>query len=56
MNNKGLLAVIAVILLGIFGVLAMQYHESQKSPAEKIAEGVSDSVDHIGDELSGKSK
>lgn len=51
MNNRGLLIVIALVLLGILGVLAAQYHENQKSPGEKISEGISETVEDIGDQI-----
>ena len=51
MNNKGLLVLIAVILVGILGVLVMQYQERQKSPMEKIGDSVSETVEEIGDEI-----
>jgi hypothetical protein len=49
--NKGILVVIAIALLGIFGVLAMQYHEEQKSPGEKISEGIGEAAEEVGDEI-----
>lgn len=51
MNNKGILIVIALVLLGIFGIMAANYHENQKSPVEKISDGVSETVEEIGDEI-----
>ena len=51
MNNKGLLVIIALILVVIFGVLVVQYQEDQKSPVEQITEGVSEGVEEIGDEI-----
>lgn len=51
MNNKGLLVIIALVLVGILGVLFVQYKESQKSPGEKIVEGVNETVEEIGDEI-----
>lgn len=51
MNTKGLLIVIVLIFAGILGVMAMQYHERQKSPVEKIGEGISDTLDDVGKEI-----
>lgn len=45
MSNKGLLTIIIVILLGIFAVVAMNYHSD--SPAENFAEGVSEITEDI---------
>lgn len=51
MNNKGILVIIALILVGILGVLFVNYQENQKSPGEKISEGISETVEEIGDEV-----
>ncbi len=51
MNNKGLLVVIAVVLIGILGVMFMNYQESQKGPAEKIGDSVGEMVEEVGDEI-----
>jgi HAMP domain-containing protein len=51
MNNKGLLIVIALVLVGILGVLAMQYQERQKSPIERVGDSVSETVEEVGDEI-----
>lgn len=51
MNNKGLLVVIALILVGILGVMVVQYQERQKSPVEKIGEGVGEAIEEVGDEI-----
>lgn len=51
MNNKGLMIIIALILVGIFGVLVVQYQEDQKSPIEQISDGVNEGVEEIGDEI-----
>jgi hypothetical protein len=50
MDNKGLLAIIAVILIGIFGLLLFQ--ATEKSPEEKVADSISNTVDQIGDSVS----
>ena len=49
-DNKALLAFIAVILLAILGL--MIYQATQKTPEEKIADSVSDTLDSIGDAVS----
>lgn len=48
MGNKGILIIIAIILLGIFGVLAYQ---ANQSPMEQIGNGVTEGVEEIGDEI-----
>lgn len=50
-DNKGILVIIAVILLGIFGLLFIQQHE--KSPGDKVADAVSDVADDVGDAIDG---
>lgn len=49
-DNKVLLAFIAVILIAILGVLILQ--ATQKTPEEKIADSVSETLDDIGDAVS----
>ena len=51
MNNKGVLTIIAVILLALLGIVGMQYYEDQKSPGQKISEGISEGIEEIGDEI-----
>ena len=51
MNNRGLLIVIALILVGILGVMVVQYQESQKSPIENVGDSVGEAVEEIGDEI-----
>lgn len=51
MNNKGLLIVIALILVGILGVMVVQYQERQKSPIEKIGDSVGEAIEEVGDEI-----
>jgi hypothetical protein len=51
MNNRGLLIVIAVVLLGILGVLYMNHQEESKSTPQKIGESVEEVVEEIGDEI-----
>ncbi len=49
MNNTGLLAIIAVILLGILTISLIQANE--KSPTEKIGDSISETVEEVGDEI-----
>lgn len=49
MSNKALLTIVIVLLVGIGGVVLMQANE--KSPSEKIADGISDTADDIGDKI-----
>lgn len=46
-NNSGLLVIIAVVLIAILGVVV--YKANEKSPGEKIADSVSETVEDIGD-------
>lgn len=50
-NNKTLLAVIALAVIVIAGVLV--YQATEKSPEEKIADSISNTVDDIGDAATG---
>lgn len=49
MNNKGLLTIIAVLLLGIFTVVLIQANE--ETPAEQISNSVSETFEEVGDEI-----
>ena len=51
-DNKALLAFIAVILLAILGL--MVYQATKKTPEEKIADSVSETLDSIGNAVSQK--
>lgn len=52
MNQKnGILVIIAVVLIGIFAIMAVQMHEESETPAEKISEGVSEAFEEAGDEI-----
>ncbi len=50
-NNRGLLIVIAVILIGILGVMVVQYQKREKPLDERIGDGVSEVVEEIQDEV-----
>lgn len=49
MGNTGLLAVITVLLFGIFTVLFIQANEP--SPSEQVADSISNTIEEIGDEI-----
>ncbi len=49
-NNKLILAVIALLLLAILGFLIFQ--STQKTPEEKIADSISQTVEDIGNSIS----
>lgn len=49
MNTRGLLVVIAVILLGILGVVMIE--AGQDSPAEQMADDFGDLTEDVGDEI-----
>ncbi len=51
MSNKGLLVVIAVLLVGILGILAVQYQQREKPLDERIGDSISETVEEIGDEI-----
>ncbi len=50
MENKSLLAIIAVLLMGIFTVMVIQLN--QESPEEKVAESVSHAVNDVSHQVS----
>lgn len=49
-DNKALLAFIAVILVAILGLLI--YQTTKKTPEEKIADSVSETIEDIGNAVS----
>lgn len=51
MNNKGLLVVIAVLLVGIFSVMVFQYQKREKPLDERIGDSISETVEEVGDEI-----
>lgn len=51
MNNKGLLIVIALILVGILGVLVVQNQQRQESPIEQVGNSIGEAVEEVGDEI-----
>lgn len=52
-DNKAILAFIAIVLLSILGVLVYT-NFIEKTPEEKIADSVSDTLDSIGEAVNGK--
>lgn len=46
MDNKAILIVIALLLLGILGLLALK--ATEKTPEQKIADSISETVEDIG--------
>ena len=51
MNNKGLLVVIALILVGILGVMVVQYQQREKPLDQRIGDSVNEVVEEVGDEI-----
>ena len=49
MENKGLLAIIAVLLLGIFTVMVIQI--SEPTPEEQMADSVSDAISNVSHQM-----
>ena len=51
-TNKTLLIVIALLLVGILGILVLQ--SARKSPEEKAADAVAETVEEIGNSIQGR--
>ena len=51
MNRNVLLTLIAVGVLGIFGAMAYEINERDKSPVEKISDSISEAGEEISDEI-----
>ena len=49
MENRGLLAIIAVLLLGIFTVMVIQMNE--QTPEEQIADSFSHAVNNVSNQM-----
>lgn len=49
MGNKGLLTVIAVVLIGIFSIMIIQMNE--ETPAEQISDSISNTFESIETEV-----
>ncbi len=51
MNNRGLLIVIAVVLVGILGIMVVQYQKREKPLGERIGDSVTEVVEEVEDEI-----
>lgn len=51
MNNNAILTIIALGVVGIFTIMAVNYHEKKESPVEKISNSISEAAEEIGDEI-----
>jgi hypothetical protein len=51
MNNKGILILIAIVLIGILVVLVGNYQERRKGPIEKLGDSVSEVAEEVQDEI-----
>ena len=51
MNNRSLLIVIAIILVGILGVMVVQYQKREKPLDERIGDSMSEVVEEVADEI-----
>lgn len=51
MNNKSLLIVITIVLIGILGIMVVQYQKREKPLDERIGNSVSEVVEEVGDEI-----
>ena len=48
MGNRGILIVIVILLVAIFGVVTYQ---ANQSPGEQIVDGFSEGIEEVGDEI-----
>lgn len=51
MEQKNLLVIITVILVGIFTIMVVNQLREPPSPGEQIANSVSETIEEIGDEI-----
>lgn len=51
MNRNGVLAVIAIAVVGIFVILLLNYNQRSESPGEKIANSIGEATEEIADEI-----
>ncbi|HEU4838074.1 MAG TPA: hypothetical protein VFS88_01530 [Micavibrio sp.] len=51
MNNRALLIVIAIVLIGILGMMVVQYQKRERPLDERIGNSVGEVVEEIGDEV-----
>ncbi len=49
MNTKSLITIVIVLLAGILAVMVFQANE--KTPIEKMSDGVNEFVEEVGDEI-----
>lgn len=47
MNNKAILIAIVILLAGIAGLMAMNYHQRNESLGDKVGEA----IEEVGDEI-----
>jgi hypothetical protein len=52
-NNRGILILIAVVVVAIFGLLAIQKDGifDRRTGLEKAADGIGEAVEEVGDEI-----
>jgi hypothetical protein len=50
-NNKGLLTVIALVLIAILGVMIYNTQQAEKGPVETITSNIDEAVEEVGDEI-----
>jgi hypothetical protein len=51
MNNRALLIVIAIVLIGILGMMVVQYQKRERPLDERIGDSVGEVVEEVGDEI-----
>ena len=51
MNNRGILILIVVVLVGILVVLVGNYQERRKGPVERLGDSVSEVAEEVQDEI-----
>ena len=51
-SNSGLLTIIAIVVIAILGFVV--YNTTKESPEEQVAESVADTVDDIGEAVTGQ--
>ena len=54
-TNNALLLIIALVLIGILGVLVYK-NFIEKTPEEKMADSISETIENIGDAVAGEAK
>ena len=60
MENRNLLVIIAIILAGIFSILAVTYYQegnrNPKSILEKVGDDLGEAIEEVGDEIDDNTK